>query len=260
MYGTGSTSNPFDPFDYITASNNALGRTARPSRLAAGERTGIFVGAGQSIIAASENANYTPTNSGKVDNLNVFDGGIYAAQDPLLGTGKYMAGGCWLSRFADKLINVGVYDRVILVPIARGSSTVQDWMPGGILYKSLLAAHRRLAALGLTATATMWVQGQANAGIAQATYQSSLSTVIASLRAQGFVSPWMLGKDTYVEGVTDANIRAAITALVNGADIFAGADTDGLNGANRYDGVHYTATGANAAADLWRAAVVASGL
>lgn len=257
MFAIGSLSDPFDAFNYPTASHNPIGRTVRSSRLNPSESTAILVALGQSLIASSENANYTPTNGAKVDNLSVFDGGIYAAQDPLLGAGVYNAGGCWLSRLADKLITSGAYDRVILVPIGRGSSTVQDWGPSGFMFKSLLAAHRRLAALGLVATCNMWMQGQANAGISQGDYQAALASVISGIRAHGFTSAWLLGKDTNVSGATDPNIRSAIDALVNGSDILAGADTDGLSGANRYDGVHFSASGANAAAELWRASIAA---
>lgn len=260
MFASGSIINPITPLDYATASNNALGRTPRPSRLTPGERTAIILGVGQSVIAASENANYTPVNSGKVDNLNVFDGGIYAASDPLLGTGVFSSGGCWLSRQADKMITSGNCDRVIIVPIARGSSTVQDWAPGGILFPSLIAAHRRLAALGLVATATQWVQGQANIGISQADYQAALQSVITGIRSYGFVSPWLIGKDTYNGATSNANIRNALTAVINGSDILAGADTDSLTAVNRYDGVHFSATGADAAATLWRTAYLAAGL
>lgn len=259
MFASGSVKEPFSFFDYPTASNNALGRVARSSRLVDPSRTAIIVGVGQSIIAASENANYVPVNSG-VDNLNIFDGGIYAAKDPLLGTGTYSLAGCWLSRQADKLITGGDYDRVIIIPVARGSSTVQDWKPGGLMFPNLLAAHRRLASLGLIATAHQWVQGQADIGISQADYQTALQAVINGPKLFGFDAPWLIGKDTYNGAVSNANIRAALAAVVNNVNVFAGADTDSLTGANRFDGVHYSATGANAAAELWRTAFLVSGV
>lgn len=262
MFAIGSTAeDPFNAFVDAAQMANSAGRMLRPSRLSPSERTYIIVGVGQSMIAASENATYSPTNSTKVDNLNVYDGGVYAARDPLLGCGAFNAGGLWLSRLADKLIDADLCDRVILVPVGRGSTTVQDWNPDGFMFPNLLAASRRLSAKGLVASAYFWMQGQANAGaISRSEYRTQLLSIINGIRGHGFAAPWLLGKETYVSGVTDANIRGAIADLVNGQTILAGADTDTLGASNRYDGVHFNATGADSAGTLWKSAVVASSI
>lgn len=259
MFGIGSLSDPFR-VEYLTAFQNLDGKAIRSSRLVEGERTKIIVGLGQSNSANSENALYTPTNTAKIDNLNVYDGGIYSGADPLLGAGFYSAGGCWQTRLADKLISGAFCDRVILGPIGRGSTSVLDWTPGGFMYPSLAAVCRRFSALGLTISAFLWVQGEDDHGMAQDVYRDALMAMINSTRADGFVAPWLIGKSTYTQGNTDANVRAACASVVNGTTIFAGADTDGLVGANRYDDVHFSATGANAAADLWASAVTAASI
>lgn len=256
MNALGSIKDPYSAFIDSGMIRNTNGRIARPSRINPNERTMVFVGIGQSNIAASENSTYTPTNTGKVDNYNLYDGGIYAAQDPLLGTGLYMAGGCWLSRFADKLIDANICDRVILVPIARGSTTVQDWQPTGFMNVNLIAINNRLASSGLTPTAYLWAQGEANRfSITREAYRSALSSVIDSVRSQGWNAPWLLGKSTHANNDQDDTIRLAIDDLVNNTNIFAGGDHDTIDNSARYDTVHFNSVGANLAANLWRDAV-----
>lgn len=86
--------------------------------------------------------------------------------------------------------------------------------------------------------------------MAQATYTANLQSVIAASRTLlGFNVPWFVGKCTYYLGSTDATIRAAQAAVVNGTNIFQGADSDNyVSGTYRYDVHHLTAAGAEAVA------------
>jgi hypothetical protein len=258
MFAPGSKEDPFSiPVAAYTATSWPSGRT--PFKVKPGcENTGVFIGVGQSNISASENSNYSVTNIARIGNLNIFDGGVYAAQDPLLGTSKYSAGGCWLSRFADKLIGQAKYDRIIIVPIGIGSTSVSQWAAGGVFNRRILVAARRCEALGYGVAAFLWAQGETDHGMAQATYSTALQSVIATPRAGGFNAPWLIGKSTYTQGVTDTAVRSALASVVNGTDIFAGADTDDIGSTYRHDNTHYNATGADTVAGRWAAAVSAA--
>lgn len=236
-----------------------VGKVVSTPLLLPGDRTFTGLIAGQSNGANyATGANYTPTNADKIDNLNFIDGGTYKGADPALGASG--SGSSWLFRFADKLISGGLYDRVILVPIAVGATSVLDWLPSGIVGKHFAAASARCANVGLVPSAILWQQGEADHAMTQATYKTNLLSVIGSSRAAGFVAPWLVGKSTYNGGVTSAPVRAACAEVVNGLDVFAGADTDTLTGtANRDAGLtHFNAAGADAAATLWKAAVDAA--
>lgn len=262
MFGTGSTSDPFR-VNYQGGSRSVAGRAPRSSRLLPGERTLVLIGAGQSNMASSENANYVPVNAAKVDNLNIYDGGLYETRDPVLGAGVYSLGGNWMVRLADKLISASHCDRVILSSVALGSTSVFDWAPGGTMYPTLVAVNRRLAALGIAASAFLWAQGETDNvnATTQAAYQAALTAMIAGIRAHGFVAPWLIGKSTYTGGSTSPAVRAALSAVLNGADIRAGGDTDSVTAVgDRWDDVHYTAQGAGVVSTLWFNAVVAAGI
>ncbi|WP_172373809.1 sialate O-acetylesterase [Mesorhizobium sp. NZP2234] len=223
----------------------------------------MFITAGQSNGAGANHvtAAYTPTNGAKNQTLYLFNGGIYRTADPLLGGGTGSLGS-WGGRLADKLIDAGVFARVVILPTDVGSTAVADWQPGASFFDRLIVATKRALSLGLPVTGYLWHQGETDqaAGTSQVAYASALSSIITGVRAygSGFQAPWFIGKCSYNGGNTSAAVRAAQAAIIDGATIFAGGDTDSLTGAgtNREAGnLHFNATGADAAASLWKAAL-----
>jgi hypothetical protein len=241
---------------------NVAGRTIRDPRLDLGETTGIFIVAGQSNACNAIDGAYVPTNGAKIDNLNFYDGGTYAAADPLLGAhGEVKAGGPAGNLFlpmADKLITDGVFDRVILIPVGIGGTLISEWAaePG---VSRIVAGHRRAAAHGWSVTAILFMQGESDnnpAGTSQSAYAASMATMLAALPARGVTAPWLIARCTYISGATSSGIRAAQAAAVNGTTVFAGPDTDTLTSSHRQaDNTHFDEGGGIAAGNLWAAAV-----
>ena len=258
-----------DPYVYVNDGShieyrNIAGRTRFDPRLAIGERTAVFLVAGQSNgsnYVSGVDSHYTPVSS-KVQNMLFTDGGIYDARDPMLGNDN--AGGSWLGRLGDRLVSAGTYDRVIFIPVAVGGSSVLSWLPpSGKDSEYLYVAFRRAAAVGLDVTAVLWQQGEAdNAyGMETSTYAGHLNAVIAGVRSEGWVAPWLLAKSTWYLGSPSAAIRDGIDAVINVDDILAGPDTDILDNTFRaVDQTHFLASGADAAAQLWSAAIQAAAL
>lgn len=239
----------------------AAGRGPRDPQLIEGERTGIFVVAGQSLSGNSVNATFIPTHGSKVDNLNIYDGLLCQAIDPLLGC--QLTGGNIFLRVADLLIADGVFDRVILIPIGIGATSIANWATDPALYMRLVVAGRRAAAFGWPLTAYLWMQGETDTllGTNQTSYAASLANLMAIPAAAGFTAPWLIGQSTMVNGVVSSAVRAAQAAAVNNINVFAGADTDTITGiANRYDLTHPTAAGAALMAPLWKSSIAAAPL
>lgn len=262
-----SAADPFvvpEDLDIVSYGSNRYpnGRIVSTPRATVGENTAILVCAGQSMAANSVDTLYTPTHFTKVDNFNIFDGGMYRAADPMLGTtirNSTECGSVW-GRLADKLIDAGMFDRVILATIAFSGTSIAKWRSGGVINRRLIIAPQRLAAVGLSVTAFLWEQGGTDCQLStsQATYEAAIDEVIATPRALGFNAPWFVAKETYIGGVTSSAIRAAQSHPVNGTNVFAGPDTDTLTGTSVYrqaDDTHWKAAGADAAADLWKAAL-----
>lgn len=233
----------------------------------------ILISAGQSLRGSEAPTAYVPTNASAVDNLNIYDGLVYAWADPPLGTtaaGTSVSGGGSGNingRIADLFINAGKFDRVVVVPIAVGGSSVAQWDVGGPLYDRICLALQRLRAKNMVAqpnvtVAIEWGQGETDKslGTSQAAYTASLQRVIDRAKACGFTGRFFVAKESWISGATGSAVQAAQAAVVDNVTVFASGDIDSLNSSNRLsDNTHLNDTGMAAAAALIKAAMSASG-
>ena len=216
-----------------------------------GPKTAVLLTLGQSNAANYGEAPYAATQP--VLNFNAADGGCYLAGDPLLGaTGS--GGSPWI-RLGDLLVAAAVYDKVVLVPIAVGSSSVVDWAWGDAHARLVAAVHSAQSA-GFSITQVLWHQGEtdANNGMPGDEYARHLTVVVRSLRALGVQAPIFIAQASLCTGSPqNEDIRAGQRAVVaQGDGVFAGPDTDTLDGSEmRFDGCHFTARGLDAHANQW---------
>lgn len=274
----GQVSAPPDP--YLLAPTDSLGGGAvnlntkavalRAQTLNPALRNLVIVAAGQSNIQNVAPNAYTPSNASAIDNLNIYDGATYAAADPLIGcTGVAATAGNPMLRLADQLIAAGLFDRVVIVPIAIGNTLVADWETGKASTR-VAVAFKRLAARGMiggtnVTVIALWGQGEQDGYFAtpQATYTASLNNIIASSRAAGFNGTWFVATQTQSSIGTSSSIEAAQAAVVNhGANVWAGVNADALLGSNCGglvcrigDNIHWTDAGSASYAAGWRAAL-----
>lgn len=121
-----------------------------------GDKTLVAFVFGQSNVANSVDTPYTPHN--KV--YNYYDGKIYKARDPLLGaSGEF--GSVW-TRFADKLIDQHIYDKVLLINIARQGSSILNWGADGKLSPILDKTLEQLKKDNIKITHMFFHQGEAD--------------------------------------------------------------------------------------------------
>lgn len=245
-------------------------KTVRATPIDTGVRNLVLIVAGQSNRTSVAPSAYTPTNPTKLDNLNLYDGQIYAAADPMLGC-SYIAGGfgtpvigCVALRVADLFVTNGIFDRVIIVPIAVAATQVAHWDTGGALANRIPAAIKRCIAKGIVPGMTNvtfaieWGQGEGDYATNQADYQAALNRVIANSQLAGFIGRWFVAKQSYTNGTTFAQVVAAQTAVLNGSTVFTSANADLLVGANRAiygtDDTHFSDLGnANLATAIYDA-------
>lgn len=206
-----------------------------PKRLR-GYRVLVFVTMGQSNSAnMSIGYQYTSNRPGRVLQLDPENGALYPyLADPLVGaTGD---GGHWVLDMADRLINADEYDYVVLVGItAIGAAAIEYFAPGSLstLKHRFLVAGERLRDLGLRPSCWNFALGESAILYPEAAFRAPLDAMIAWVRAQGYVEPWILDITTRNTVTTDPSgtnvgARAALQNAVNGIDILAGVDTDDL--------------------------------
>jgi Carbohydrate esterase, sialic acid-specific acetylesterase len=272
-----STVSPPDPFTLFPVpaaiglvNINTNGLAVRSLAINPAIKTLVLITMGQSLMA-NANANTTstvcvPTNPSVIDNFNIYDGAAYQfSTAPALGcngTNSNVA-----PRIADMFINNGQFNRVIVVPIAVGSTAVADWATGNYASRFQVAMNR-LAARGITPASTgvtfaaVWGQGEtdtANSTL-QAAYASSLNTVISNAFAAGFSGRFFVNIETWNAGSVSAAVQAAQAAVVNNTTVFQGANWDTFGSADRMaDNTHPNDVGAPLFASALYNAMHASG-
>lgn len=247
-------------------------RTLRSQTVDPGIRNLVLITAGQSNMTSVASAAHGITNGAALDNLNLYDGAIYAAQDPLLGT-QYLyqtfggdARGSLATRVGDALISAGKFDRVILAPCALGSTLMAQWADGPFDTRVpciLERLRQRGIVEGPNVTfALLWGQGENDntEGTSQAAYTAAFGRFVARVRAAGMQGRIFIPRQTLINGVTSATIRAAQAACVdNGAGIFAGPDMDAITSGRYPDQTHLDTGAMVSATSVWMTALSASG-
>lgn len=226
------------------------------------DRTAVIVIIGQSLSVNSVPSPYVPVNS-NIDQLNIWDGKLYKAKDPLLGINGNKPGGTWLLRMADKLISDGHYDRVIIVPMAVGNTRVGQWSDPSLepyLFRRINTVGLRVRDAGLPCTAIMWGQGESDtsASTSQASYAASLQKVIAEFKRAIPGCPMLVAQEAYYYGNTNAGILAAQASVVDNVSVFAGENVELIPPSGRYDNTHLNEAGADQRAALAVQALMAA--
>jgi hypothetical protein len=246
-----------DNYDELDQNWQSFRDTSRRVRVPcrADAQTAVLVTLGQSNAANYATQPYTP--KGDVLNFDLYDGRCYKARDPLLGASGTL--GNFATPLADMLIERGLYQRVIIAPIAMGGSTVEQWADEGMFNRRILVVIRRLFDAGLTPTAILWHQGEGNSGIGDnhgRQYRKNLREVIATFRTYGVEAPFFVALatkcGTYPRPGGD-NIHDGQATTVNPLEnVFLGPDTDALGDEYRdAERCHFNAAGLVRHAALW---------
>lgn len=214
---------------------------------------------GQSNAANYGAGKYT-TQSDQVYNFH--EGKAYAAQEPLLGAdGRGVS--VW-TRVADGLIQKGQYKRVMIVTVARGSTSVKTWRKGKD-WERVTQAVKAVQKAGLRISHVFWVQGETdNAdGMEGKTYQTELGKVVAQLRGLSVQAKVFVAVTTYAYTHThqawgiSPSIQQAQRAIVQQyPGLYPGPFVDSLDKAfYRYQDLHFSPVGLDSLAQRWIACI-----
>ena len=207
------------------------------------EKTAVILAIGQSNIANHAAAKVVSRSSGAV--LNYSDGRCHAAASPLLGaTGE---GGEFLTLLGDRLVVNGIYRTVVLVPLGVGGSSIDRWQRGGDL-NAMLLSRLRLLETQYRVTEVLWHQGEADyaVGTSAGTYAQSFDSLVGTLRDAGVQAPIFTAIATkcVADWTKDNPTADGQRAILQREGVHLGADTDALlDGQDRRDGCHMTASG-----------------
>lgn len=228
------------------------------SNLKSDRKTMVALVFGQSNAANNGKVPYTPHHASV---LNYYDGKLYTAKDPMLGnTG---AGGSVWTHLGDMLVDSGVYDKVIFIPIAVGGSSIDYWVNGDGA-KKLQKTLQQLAEQKVKVTHILWHQGETDNinNTSTAKYKEQLTVILKNLR-QSQSADFYVSLVSYHPGPVakplgvDVVVRNGQQEFINeNKGVLLGPDTDTLIYAiHRYDGVHFSDFGMKEYAKLWFSAL-----
>lgn len=219
-----------------------------------GPRTAVLV-----VFGGSNAGNWTgqrvATATGRA--FNYIDGKCTAAASPLLGADNIM--GEYWTLLADRLIERGLYDDVVLSVASVGGSTAQDWAPGGRLAGVLSAVATDLGSR-YRATRIIWDMGEDDALPRHdpERFSRDYERIVAAGRSAGLTAPVYLTlatkclPDDYPWKADNPIARAERMLPARIAGLSLGVDRDALiRTIDRRDDCHLGATGADKMAQAW---------
>ena len=213
------------------------------------ERVGVLVAFGQSNSA--NHAEFRVPNSQLQGVFNYFNGDCFAAQSPLLGaTGS---DGEWISLTARKLIDDGVYEKVLVVSTGIGGTSIERWADGNDLNKMMMNVLVDLIE-DYHVTDMIWHQGESDRRYThREVYVTYFKTLVSNIRNTGIDAPIFISIASICGEAKNwkypNRVSIAQSSLTEIDGIEFGVNTDELVPIElRYDNCHFTKTGQEIAA------------
>ena len=208
------------------------------------------------ILGQSNAANYCEELNRSDKNIYMyFQKRIYRAEDPILGaTGA--KGSIWIPVF-ETLLETKDLDSILIVNIAKGSSSVKEWQPDGIYGDQLRSVLLGLKEEKLEPDIICWQQGEQDNlnGLSKENYKRAFRKIHKEITRFLDDTPILISTTSFhPRSRTPINyeIRAAQWELIEeSTSLFSGPDTDACIKDCRYDGVHFSTNGMDSVSRDW---------
>ncbi len=218
---------------------------------------GVLVAFGQSNSA--NHAEYKFSKAELDGVINYFDGRCFSAESPLLGATA--DGGEWMSLTAKKLIDEGLYEKVIIVSSGIGGTPIVRWADGNDLNTMFTEVLQNLLK-DYNVTDMIWHQGENDRKYTHTdVYKTYFLSLLASIRAVGINAPIFISIASICgeEGtwVYPNRVTAAQESLLDYEGIEFGVNTDEVVPIElRYDKCHFGKDGQELAASVLADSIV----
>jgi hypothetical protein len=185
-----------------------------------------------------------------------YKGKVYPAADPMIGSDSY-GGSVWPS-VGDSLIKQHLFKKVIYLPLAMGSTNIENWASGAcsVLLENTLEDLKKK---NIKLTHVVWHQGESDNGTPKEEYKNNLIKILAKIRNAGQPAPFFCSiasfnpmSKKHISGI-DTNIQQAQIEFINeNTNVLLGPNTDILNLAiDRYDAMHFSKSGKHKNVSQW---------
>lgn len=170
--------------------------------------------------------------------------------DPVRG-GSGQGGSIW-PRVADRAVDAGLCDRLVVTVRAVSGASVESWARGGDNFTALKGEINRIAAGSPPVDLVVWHQGERDTkdGTRTRPYVVRFKELHAMVGAALPGVEWLVCRASYRMGVTSKHVLRAQDQIAKLSGIHAGPDTDTVLGPElRFDDTHLSAAGLDRFAD-----------
>ncbi|MCC0022604.1 MAG: hypothetical protein H6874_00100 [Hyphomicrobiaceae bacterium] len=174
-----------------------------------------------------------------------FDGHVSELSDPIPGASG-RKGSVW-SRVAHLVKRSGQFQSFCITNVAKGSTSVADWLPEGELFAALCDQAAHAEAINRPVTCVFFHQGERDnfLGTTAADYFETFKRIHSGLILRLGSLPIIVCQASHRAGITSEAVRNAQNQIQGQLDVVPGPDTDLLGDEFRYDGTHLNALGAD---------------
>jgi hypothetical protein len=187
------------------------------------------------------------------DVYEYYKGNVYKASEPLMGAAGNNGCSVW-TRVSDMLIDSGLYKKVVLLPIAIGSTTIQCWSDGDC-NKKLQETLQFIERDSIEITHVIIHQGESDniENTPKDVYKERLKRILLQIRQHGIKADFFVCVASYHPFIVDKhngidtsiqNAQIEFTIENPGTKLCVNTDSIDL-AADRYDGVHFSERGLN---------------
>ena len=184
------------------------------------------------------------------------DGNKIIAEDPF-EWGDCSQGSMWIP-LGQKIIQNGLSDNVIFMPIGVGGTSVSDWEQGGRAFEMLSNAISIVKEKSISVDYLFWHQGSTDINMSSIIYGRKLNSVLRNLKFSFQPKKIIISQHSRCGYAFDKKISRVQKIISNrhGYHFFAGPDTNALGNEYRFDGCHLNKIGQEKMAELWLASMI----
>lgn len=168
-------------------------------------------------------------------------------------------GSIWVP-LGQKMVETGMADRVIFMPVGVAGARARDWQAGGRAYGKLLSVMSTAKARNIKFDYAFWQEGSADIGADPAQYANDLNKAVKAISINMNVGKWIIAQgagcgDKRGGAINAAQLHYSRSPLFNR---FPGPDMSGLDSTYRSDGCYFNELGQRELAQLWFRSIVAA--
>lgn len=224
------------------------------------DTTAVLLILGQSNAANMSGQRYRSAHGHQV--VNFYQGRCVIAGSPLLGSSDQW-GESW-TLLGNRLLTEGLFETVVLIPIAVSATAINRWAQGGDV-NAIVAEEVSLVSRHYRVTHVLWHQGESDyaEGTGRLAYERDFHSLLETLRESGVDAPVLVSVASRCGPLADWKadnpvVQAQRSLIDESVGVFPGVNTDSLlTEDDRFDDCHFAGSGQAKFVDGWLAAIVA---